>query len=305
VLKRGASFRDIATYRKQTGSFEGDIDEYCTALQHNKLFVKIMTSATGRTIQIANNPVAGGGWVCTHEDITERKQSDQRIAHMAHHDALTNLPNRVLFREHLEQQLAGIQSGEQLAVLYLDIDEFKSINDSLGHMVGDELLKAIAAALSSCIKGHGFVARLGGDEFAIVQSAISGPEEVTELVTRIYEAIRRPYECLGHQLVADTSIGIALAPEHGADLDQILKNADLAMYSAKAAGRRTYRFFEADMDTRAKARRALELDMRQAIVDGGFDLAGGLHSGGRRDRPHQPARRMGAVHGLRRSCDLA
>jgi diguanylate cyclase (GGDEF)-like protein len=272
VLKRGASFREIATYRKQTGSFEGDIDEYCAALQHNKLFVNIMTTAAGRSIQIANNPVAGGGWVCTHEDITERKQSDQRIAHMAHHDALTNLPNRVLFREHLEQQLAGIEAGEQLAVLYLDIDEFKSINDSLGHMVGDELLKAIAAALSSCIKGHGFVARLGGDEFAIVQSAISGPEEVTELVTRIYEAIRRPYECLGHQLVADASIGIALAPEHGTDLDQILKNADLAMYSAKAAGRRTHRFFEADMDTRAKARRALELDMRQAIVDGGFEL---------------------------------
>jgi diguanylate cyclase (GGDEF)-like protein len=272
VLKRGASFRDIATYRKQTGSFEGDIDEYCAALQRNKLFVNVMTTAAGRTIQIANNPVASGGWVCTHEDITERKQSDQRIAHMAHHDALTNLPNRVLFREHLEQQLTGIQSGEQLAVLYLDIDEFKSINDSLGHMVGDELLKAIAAALSNCVKGHGFVARLGGDEFAIVQSAISGPEEVTELVTRIYEAIRRPYECLGHQLVADTSIGIALAPQHGADLDQILKNADLAMYSAKAAGRRTHRFFEADMDTRAKARRALELDMRQAIVDGGFEL---------------------------------
>ncbi len=152
VLKRGASFRDIATYRKQTGSFEGDIDEYCAALQHNKLFVNVMTAATGRIVQVANNPVAGGGWVCTHEDITERKQSDQRIAHMAHHDALTNLPNRVLFREHLEQQLAGIEAGEQLAVLYLDIDEFKSINDSLGHMVGDELLKAIAAALSCCIK---------------------------------------------------------------------------------------------------------------------------------------------------------
>jgi diguanylate cyclase (GGDEF)-like protein len=191
---------------------------------------------------------------------------------MAHHDALTNLPNRVLFREHLEQLLARIQSGEQLAVLYLDIDEFKSINDSLGHMVGDELLKTIAAALGSCIKDRGFVARLGGDEFAIVQSAINSPEEVTELVTRIYEAIRRPYECLGHQLVADASIGIALAPQHGTDLDQILKNADLAMYGAKAAGRRTYRFFEADMDTRAKARRALELDMREAIIDGGFEL---------------------------------
>jgi predicted signal transduction protein with EAL and GGDEF domain len=122
------------------------------------------------------------------------------------------------------------------------------------------------------VKGDGFVARLGGDEFAIVQSAISGPDEVTGLVTRIYEAIRQPYECLGHQLVADASIGIALAPQQGADLDQILKNADLAMYSAKAAGRRTHRFFEAEMDTRARARRALELDMRQAIADGDFEL---------------------------------
>jgi diguanylate cyclase (GGDEF)-like protein len=272
VVKRGASFHDIIAHRKETGSFEGDVDAYCSAVQRNRSLVNITTTTEGRTLQITNSPVAGGGWVSTHEDITDRKRSDQRIAHMAHHDALTNLPNRVLFREDLEQQLAEIQPGEQLAVLYLDIDEFKSINDSLGHMVGDELLKAIAAALSSCVKGNGFVARLGGDEFAIVQSAISRPEEITELVARIYEAIRRPYECLGHQLVADASIGIALAPQHGADLDQILKNADLAMYSAKAAGRRTHRFFETDMDTRAKARRALELDMRQAIVDGGFEL---------------------------------
>jgi diguanylate cyclase (GGDEF)-like protein len=272
VVKRGASFHDVIAHRKETGSFEGDVDAYCAAVQRNRSLVNITTTTEGRTLQIANSPVAGGGWVSTHEDITERKRSDQRIAHMAHHDALTNLPNRVLFREHLEQRLAAIRSDEQLAVLYLDIDEFKSINDSLGHMIGDELLKAIATALSGCVKGQGFVARLGGDEFAIVQSAISGPEEVTELVTRIYEAIRRPYECLGHQLVADASIGIALAPQHGTDLDQILKNADLAMYSAKAAGRRTYRFFEADMDTRAKARRALELDMRQAIADGGFEL---------------------------------
>jgi diguanylate cyclase (GGDEF)-like protein len=272
VVKRGANFHDIIAHRKETGSFEGDVDAYCSAVQRNRSLVNITTTTEGRTLQITNSPVAGGGWVSTHEDITDRKRSDQRIAHMAHHDALTNLPNRVLFREDLEQQLAEIQPGEQLAVLYLDIDEFKSINDSLGHMVGDELLKAIAAALSRCVKGNGFVARLGGDEFAIVQSAISRPEEITELVARIYEAIRRPYECLGHQLVADASIGIALAPQHGADLDQILKNADLAMYSAKAAGRRTHRFFETDMDTRAKARRALELDMRQAIVDGGFEL---------------------------------
>jgi diguanylate cyclase (GGDEF)-like protein/PAS domain S-box-containing protein len=272
VVKRGASFHDIIAHRKQTGSFDGDVDAYCSAVQRNRSLVNITTTTDGRTLEIANSPVPAGGWVSTHEDITERKQSDQRIAHMAHHDALTNLPNRVLFREHLEQQLAKIPSGEQLAVLYLDIDEFKSINDSLGHMVGDELLRTIATALSSCINAHGFVARLGGDEFAIVQAAINGPEEVTELVMRIYEAIRKPYECLSHQLVADASIGIALAPQHGTDLDQILKNADLAMYGAKAAGRRTHRFFEAEMDTRAKVRRALELDMRQAIIDGGFEL---------------------------------
>jgi diguanylate cyclase (GGDEF)-like protein len=272
VVKRGAGFREITAHRKETGSFQGDVDDYCSAVQRDKSLVSITTTMAGRTIQIANSPVAGGGWVSTHEDITDRKRSDQRIAHMAHHDALTNLPNRALFREHLEQQLAGLPSGEQLAVLYLDIDEFKSINDSLGHMVGDELLKSIAAALGGCINDHGFVARLGGDEFAIVQSAITSPEEVTGLVTQIYGAIRQPYECLGHQLTADASIGIALAPQHGADLDQILKNADLAMYSAKASGRRTYRFFEADMETRAKARRALELDMRQAIIDGGFEL---------------------------------
>jgi diguanylate cyclase (GGDEF)-like protein len=272
VVKRGASFREITAHRKETGSFEGDVDAYCSAILGNKALVNFTVTAEGRTIQIANSPVAGGGWVSTHEDITERKRSDQRIAHMAHHDALTDLPNRTLFREHLERQLAEISPGEQLAVLYLDIDEFKSINDSLGHMVGDELLKIIATALGSCIKDRGFVARLGGDEFAIVQSAINSPEEVTELITGIYEAIRRPCECLGHQLVADASIGIALAPQHGADLDQILKSADLAMYGAKAAGRRTYRFFEAEMDTRAKARRALELDMRQAIIDGGFEL---------------------------------
>ena len=141
-------------------------------------------------------------------------------------------------------------------MLYIDIDEFKSVNDSLGHPIGDELLKAVASALRGCVRETDFVARLGGDEFAIVQTGVKEPDDVVELVKRIYEAIREPYDCLGHQVTTDASIGIALAPNDGTHLDQLLKRADLAMYDAKADGRRTYRFFAPEMDARVKARRA-------------------------------------------------
>ena len=185
---------------------------------------------------------------------------------------MTDLPNRALFREQLKRELARLREGEQLAVLYIDIDEFKSVNDTLGHLIGDELLKSVAVSLGNCISASDFVVRLGGDEFAIVQTAIKDREDVADLVTRMYRAIRQPYQCLGHQVTTDASVGIALAPQHGGDLDQLLKNADLAMYAAKAAGRRTYRFFEPEMDARVKARRVLEMDLRQAITDGGLEV---------------------------------
>jgi diguanylate cyclase (GGDEF)-like protein/PAS domain S-box-containing protein len=206
------------------------------------------------------------------EDVTERKLSEKLIAHQAHHDALTDLPNRVLFREQLEQSLKRVHRRERLAVLYLDLDQFKTVNDTLGHPAGDELLKAIAARLRSCVRDTDIVARLGGDEFAIIQTAIAEPTDAIDLVTRIHEAIRQPCEFFGHQLVADASIGIAIAPDDGTEPDQLLKNADLAMYGAKADGRGTYRFFEPAMDSRMKARRALEFDMRQAITGGEFEL---------------------------------
>jgi diguanylate cyclase (GGDEF)-like protein len=231
-----------------------------------------LQTTDGRSIQIVNRPLANGGWVATQEDITERRRAEQQIAHLAHYDALTDLPNRALFREQLEQALERTRRGEQLAVLYIDIDEFKSVNDSLGHPVGDELLKAVASRLQSCIRETDFVARLGGDEFAIVQTGIKQPSDVVELVKRIYEAIREPHECLGHQVATDASIGIALAPNDGTELDQLLKSADLAMYGAKADGRRTYRFFEPQMDACVRARRTLELDIRQAIAEGAFEL---------------------------------
>ncbi|MGY8668442.1 EAL domain-containing protein [Bradyrhizobium sp. UFLA05-109] len=206
------------------------------------------------------------------EDVTERRRADEKIAHLAHYDALTDLPNRVLFREQIERELEKVAGGEQFALLYIDVDEFKGINDSLGHHVGDELLKAVAARIRTCLKPGDLIARLGGDEFAVIQTGIETSADVLAFVTRIHEAIRRPCHCLGHQLSTDASIGIALAPQDGTDLDQLIKNADLAMYGAKAEGRRTYRFFVPAMDACAKARLAMEQDLRQTLVDGGFEL---------------------------------
>jgi diguanylate cyclase (GGDEF)-like protein/PAS domain S-box-containing protein len=206
------------------------------------------------------------------DDVTERRRADEKIAHLAHYDALTDLPNRVLFREQIERELQRTGRGDKFALLYIDIDEFKGINDSLGHHVGDELLKAVAARIKNCIRETDLIARLGGDEFAVIQTAIAGSADVVEFVTRIHEAIRQPYQCLGHQLSTDASIGIALAPQDGTDLDQLIKSADLAMYGAKAGGRRTHRFFQPSMDASAKARLTMEQDLRQALVDGGFEI---------------------------------
>jgi diguanylate cyclase (GGDEF)-like protein/PAS domain S-box-containing protein len=206
------------------------------------------------------------------EDVTERRRADEKIEHMAHYDALTDLPNRVLFREQIERELKRAARGEQFALLYIDIDEFKGINDSLGHHVGDELLKTIATRIRGCIKDGDLIARLGGDEFAVIQTAVESVADVENFVERIYREIRQPYQCLGHQLSTDASIGIALAPQDGTELDQLIKNADLAMYAAKSGGRRTRRFFEPAMDASAKARLIMEQDLRQALVNGGFEI---------------------------------
>jgi diguanylate cyclase (GGDEF)-like protein len=276
VAKPGCTMHELISHRKETGSFSGDVGEFCASIRRNvalgKITHQIVDTADGRAIQIINQPLEAGGWVATIEDVTERKRSDEKIVHLAHYDALTDLPNRVLFREQLESALKKVQPDQQLAVLYIDIDEFKSVNDALGHSVGDELLKAVAGRLRGCLGETDVAARLGGDEFAIIQTAIRHPSDTTHLVGRIYEAIRKPYDCAGHLITTDASIGIALAEEPAADLDQLLKNADMAMYEAKADGRRTYRFFESGMDARVKTRRILELELRQAIMDGGFEV---------------------------------
>ncbi len=275
VVEPGITFRELVLHRKQTGSFKGDVDAFVAGVLRNvargETTHNTVETADGRRILIVNQPLKNG-WLTTHEDITERTRVEEQIRHLAHYDALTDLPNRALFHERLRQELGQIAEDQRLAVLYIDIDEFKSVNDSLGHMIGDELLKSVAERLSQCVASPDFVARLGGDEFAIVKTAVEDEAEVAELATMALESIRVPYDCMGHQVASDASIGIALAPQHGTDVDQILKNADLAMYAAKSAGRRTWRFFEPAMDARVKALRMLETDLRKAIADEALEV---------------------------------
>ena len=227
----------------------------------------------GRVMAISRRPMPNGGWVSTHEDITERRRSEAKIAHMARHDALTDLPNRVLMREKLEDALCGERHEDRsLAVLMLDLDRFKEVNDTLGHPAGDALLKGVAGRLRDCVRETDAVARLGGDEFAIVQCASDPSGESAVLAKRILEVLQAPFDLQGHQASIDTSIGIALAPADGTDADCLMKNADLALYRSKSDGRGTYRFFEPEMDQRMQARRRLEQDLRNALLNGEFSV---------------------------------
>jgi len=178
----------------------------------------------------------------------------------------------VLLREQLEAALARVSPGKHLAVLYLDLDHFKNINDTLGHSIGDELLKTMAGRVRACTKETDTLARLGGDEFAIIQTDVTQPTDAAALARCIRDAVTEPFEFDGHRMLVDVSIGISVAPTDGIDADQLLKNADMALYGAKADGRGTHRFFEPGMDARMKARRALELDLRKAIANCEFEI---------------------------------
>jgi diguanylate cyclase (GGDEF)-like protein len=277
LIRPGVSHREILEHRITSGLVADSNSVRFVKDRTNEGAPKsasetILELTDGRALLVAVRPLQNGGWVSTHEDITARREAEAQIAHMAHHDALTNLPNRALLRRRLEEALAHVERGGQIAVLYLDLDHFKSINDTLGHGAGDELLKAVALRLKTCIGAEDTIARLGGDEFAIVQTAVASPSDVANLAARIREALTRPFEVEGHQVPADVSIGISIAPDDTVDPDQLLKNADMALYRSKADGRGTFRFFEPQMDERVKARRTLELDLRNAIAGGEFEL---------------------------------
>jgi diguanylate cyclase (GGDEF)-like protein len=216
--------------------------------------------------------MADGGWVAVHEDVTQRRLADAKIAHLARHDQLTNLPNRVLLRECLENALADVPRDGGFAVYCLDLDNFKKVNDTSGHSMGDELLKMVSSRLLAAAPKSAVVARIGGDEFAIVQAGVTQPEQCNELASRVIASVERPYELDGREVVIGTSIGIAVAPNDGTEPDRLLRNADMALYLAKGEGRGTYRFYEREMDRRMQARRALESDLRVAVLNGDFEL---------------------------------
>jgi len=277
IVRSGCTLRELLSHRAKIGSVVSDdpeqyITELLGAIGQGKIFNKITTLPDGRIISVANHPMADDGWVATHEDITEEKRAEERIVHAAHHDALTGLPNRILFAEQLKQALKRVRRGERLAVLYIDLDRLKRVNDTLGHPIGDKLLKGVADRLRGCIRDIDTAARLSGDEFAIIQSSIDRPSDAAALAIRIGAAVREPIDLNGHQVVVDTSIGISIAPDDGTELDELLKTADIALYEAKNAGRGTYCFYETDMNERMQVRGKLEYDLRSALANGEFEL---------------------------------
>ncbi len=226
-----------------------------------------------RTIAIHHQPMPDGGWVATHEDVTERRRADAQITHMARHDALTGLPNRLTFAERMDRALAYAVRGQGCALLCLDLDHFKTVNDTLGHPAGDVLLRSVAERLLNCVREVDTVTRLGGDEFAVLLVGLDGPDRAAEVAERIVRAFGPPFAIDGQSLLASASIGIAVALQDGTTAAQLLKSADTAMYRAKTDTRGGYRFFEPEMDARRQIRVALERDLREAIAAGGLTLA--------------------------------
>jgi diguanylate cyclase (GGDEF)-like protein len=274
-VRPGTTLREIVQHRIANGFYAGNSPE--TYMNERTAPVTASSNTVqelcdGRFISIARRPMASGGWVTTHEDISEQRRAEAQIAFLAHHDPLTHLPNRVLLRQRLDQALARVHRGEKLAMLCLDLDRFKEVNDTLGHAVGDALLKAVAERIKSCIREIDTLGRVSGDEFAIVLCPITAPDEAMHVASRIVEIMKEPFVLLGHQVMVGASVGVALSPDDGVDGEELLRCADLALYRAKNEQRGTYRFFEPQMNSHLVERRDLELALRGALTNGEFEI---------------------------------
>jgi diguanylate cyclase (GGDEF)-like protein len=273
TLVEGDGMGDLARACLSAGLAEEHDASIFTLGQHpGATPARVIEMKDGRSISVSFSGLADGGTIATFEDITERRANEARIAHMAMHDALTDLPNRLLFRDRLDQFVARLGRREVFAVACLDLDHFKAVNDTLGHNMGDELLKEVATRLSCCVREVDLVARLGGDEFAVLLPGVAEASEACIVAKRLIETISGLYEIGGASMTIGVSIGVALAPRDGADAEALLMHADLAMYAAKADGRGGVRMFEHDLSTRLAERQDLERDFRAALEGEEFVL---------------------------------
>ncbi len=228
--------------------------------------------ANGRVIAVRHQPMVGGGWVGTYEDITERYRAEENIVRIARHDALTDLPNRLLFGEKMVEGLARVAEKKgAMAVMCFDLDNFKAVNDSLGHPIGDKLLQQLAKRLGLAVGAEDTIARLGGDEFAVIHPTLDA-QDAERLARALISTTSTPFMIEGQEIHASICIGIAMAPLHGTTAEQLMKCADLALYRAKDQGRNSWRFFDPEMDVQVQMRRALEVDLHRALCAGEFHL---------------------------------
>jgi diguanylate cyclase (GGDEF)-like protein len=243
------TLEDLYRFNAERGEYgPGDIDEQVKrrlelALE-GKAHVFERTRPNGTIVEVRGTPLKGGGFVTTYLDVTEQRRTQAMIAHMAHHDTLTNLPNRVLFADRLKSAVAlAKRSAMVVAVHYLDMDGFKPVNDELGHQAGDAFLVEIAERLSGAVRENDTVARLGADEFAIVQTGIRNELDAGVLARRLLREMSRPFEVLDNEIQSSASIGIAMAPADGTTMDDLLRKADAALYRSKSVGRGIFSFY--------------------------------------------------------------
>jgi diguanylate cyclase (GGDEF)-like protein len=273
-IKPGTSLAQILEFRREKGTHFSGVAPDAYLKQNVKEVSEIQELADGRVVAIARHAMPGGGWLTTHQDITERARSEKRIAFLAQHDMLTGLANRALFAEKLDDVAKRLQRhGTTFTVLALDLDKFKNVNDTLGHPAGDQLLIEVAQRLSSSLRDTDVLARLGGDEFAIIQENEKNQSEgAIKLALRIIGLIQQPFDLNGHWVNIGTSIGLAFAPEHGTDAVTLLKKADLALYAAKQAGCNDFRMFQPELIEAADVQKSMESELREAISQSEFEL---------------------------------
>ncbi len=248
--------------------FEGRMVEIARGVA----YTHVLETRQGRVLSLVHQPMPDGSWLTTYEDITGRVKAEEKVSHMARHDALTGLPNRAVLREMVEAAAAKREHGSAFAVLFIDIDQFKAVNETLGFPVGDQVLREVAERLAGCLRRTETAARLGADEFSVLMSGLQRPEDAAEAARRVSGAISVPYAIDGHEIVIGICIGIAMAPTDGTAVDALLRKADLALHRAKQDGRGTVCFFEPEMDARQQARRAMEIDLRAGLANREFEL---------------------------------